>query len=1312
MKLNIRAKLLMAFTLVLILSSAVNIYGLLQMNILAELTTKIYNHPLQVTRAVLSANTEIIKMHRGMKDVALSQNEVDIETAHKMVTQYEQNVYQQFTIVKQWILGQEGAKLIAETIQTFRDWAPIREEVIALMKQSKRAQASAITKGKGADHVLLLDSKMEALKNYAAHKANGMYQSAQTTKKTVITTTLLALIIVIIASALLIFFLSHSIVNSVRIIKTVAQQMVAGEVAATVQNQTMQKEIIAYQDEMGDIGRAFFAVADYFKTVIGDIVQISQGLAEGNLHVKAKADYRGDFVQIQNALETASSDLWHVIEDIVQVSQSLAQGDKHVMSKAEYRGDFVQIKEALETASTKLTAATTRNLNQDWLKTGQTQLNDKMSGEQEQVKLTSNIIAFLANYLDMQLGILYLFQEAKDQRQARLKVIASYAYNHRQGLKNEFKIGEGLVGQAALEKETIHLTKVPENYYVRIQSGLGKALPKNVLIQPFFYEETLKGVIELATFQTITELQLDFLNQVMPNIGIAINTAQSRSRMQILLQESQKQTEELQSQSEELQSQSEELQTQQEELRQTNEELEEQTRELERQKQDVQTKNLSLEQAQTDMEKAKLAIETKAKELELASKYKSEFLANMSHELRTPLNSLLILAQMLGENKEGNLTDKQMEYAKTIFNSGSDLLTLINEILDLSKVEAGKIEIHVENVRLKDLVDMVNQKFNHVAEPKGIAFPITVADDLPSSVKTDGHRLQQIINNLLSNAFKFTNEGEVRLTIQRPTPDFAQWQTQSGNNELDPAKTIAFSVTDTGIGIPKDKQMLIFEAFQQVDGTTSRRYGGTGLGLSISRQLARILGGDLHLQSEEGQGSTFTLYLAEHHLETVPNSEMFSLANLAKPEPQSSDDQLSQIVQEQKILKSLETPDDSIMDDRSRLTPEDKTLLIIEDDREFATLLMTTAWEKDFKCIMAEDGKTGLQYANQYHPHAIILDVGLPQLDGWTVMEKLKENPETRHIPVHFMSASEKARDAKQMGAIGYLLKPINLDELGDAFTKIEQFITKKIKEVLIIADNEQHQQALLKIILSENVQTKVVSTLAQTRQELQDNTFDALILDVEVEQQSGLNLLEQLQQQDELFQAPIIIYAKRDLTEAEDSILQKFAKYFTLKTVCSPERLLEEATLFLHQVEEHLPSDKQKMLQMVHNKDAILAHKKILLVDDDVRNTFALMSFLERKQMEVFVGENGKEALTVLDEHPDISIVLMDIMMPEMDGYEAIQEIRKQTRFRKLPIIALTAKAMKGDKIKCIEAGASDYLAKPVDTEKLVSLMRVWLYR
>lgn len=1010
------------------------------------------------------------------------------------------------------------------------------------------------------------------------------------------------------------------------------------------------------------------------------------------------------------------------IGEIVHATQQLKEGMKttiaqaHAIATGNYTTEIKrlsqedQLGQALIDMTQALQQATIQKSKQDWIKTGQTQLNDCISGEQNIIHLTENIINFLTPYLEAQIGAFYLYQ-AQENQPPYLKMIASHAYIWRHHSIYEFKMGEGIVGQAGLERKLFVITKAPPNY-ITISSGLGEALPHTILVAPFLYENQLKGVIELASFATFTELHLEFLTQVLPNIAIAVNTAESRTQMQILLEKSQTQAEALQSQqlelqqsndrltkqAEELQHQSEELQAQQEELRQINEELEIRTRDLERQQAAIQEKNAALE-------KTKLELQTKANELELASKYKSEFLANMSHELRTPLNSLLILAQLLADNKDNNLTATQIKYANTIHNAGSDLLSLINDILDLSKVEAGKVEIHPEEILFADLIDSLEQKFGHIAEEKGINFTIQLAEDLPESWYTDPQRLIQIITNLLANAFKFTSQGGITVNISRP-----QAAANLSRSHLDPRTTIAIQVTDTGIGIPADKQKVIFEAFQQADGTTSRRYGGTGLGLSISRQLAQLLGGEIQLHSEVGQGSTFTGYFPER-IQTdkkfTPRSLNQSPTIASQPAPAIDKHSLKQSVDEV-ILPPQPIPND----DRDNLTTDDKVLLIVEDDQPFAQVLMEIAHEKLFKCLLATDGDMGLQLAATYQPHAIILDLGLPQVDGWSVMEQLKDNPVTRHIPVHFVSGTDESKDAKKMGAIGYCLKPVSMAQLSDAFKHIETFITKTVKDLLVVVDDRQREQTILHWINSGDVQTTVVTTEAEAQQQLQSQHFDCIVLDVSVGKNTGLQWLEQLHHEINLAQLPVIIYAERELTSAEEVILQKYHDILTIKKVYSPERLVDEVTLFLHQIESQLPQEQQQLLHKVRNKEAILTGKKVLIVDDDVRNVFALAATLEDKGMEIVVARNGQEALPILESQADISVILMDIMMPGMDGYETIRQIRSQVRFRKLPIIALTAKAMKGDKAKCIEAGASDYLAKPFDANKLLSLLRVWLHR
>ncbi len=1066
-----------------------------------------------------------------------------------------------------------------------------------------------------------------------------------------------------------------SLCSVIKDIVLVSKGLAAGNLSIVPQAKEYQGDFIQIQEALT------VALSDQ-QQVIEDIVFISKGLLMGELTTTSKINYQGDFVRIEGVLATLSSNLSYLVKDIVQASQDLAAG-KITAPQAEYVGDFAQIKIALETASKQLVKATNTNNLQDWLKTGHNQLNDQMSGEQNIVELTHNTVSFLTLYLNAHIGLCYLVEKSTNLN--FIKLVASYAHNRRKNIADEFEFSKGLVERAVKEQRII---------MIEVSSDLGETIPKHITIIPFLYENTVKGVILLGCSNNLTSIQLEFINQVMPTIGIGINSVEARTKMQELLQQTQIQTqelkqqqeelqhnnEELQSQSEELQTQTQELQNQSEELRQSNESLEEHTEELERQKQDIIDQNITLEKVKQD-------IETKAKEVELASKYKSEFLANMSHELRTPLNSLLILAQILADNKGKNLTDKQVEYARTIHNSGIDLLKLINDILDLSKVEAGKIEINVEDVLLADFIMSIEQEFRPLAESKNLIFQIAISDDIPQILYTDSQRLKQIINNLLSNAFKFTAKGEVKITIRHP----------SRRNDIikyKPSETVVIGVTDTGIGIPKDKQESIFAAFQQADGTTSRNYGGTGLGLSISRQLARLLGGELELRSEEGKGSSFTLYLPQKITDAELNfqtEDVQEFNDFARP--------------------TFNTLSSISIDDRHNLTDDDKSLLIIEDDFAFVNILLETARDKDFKCLVADDGKAGLELAEQYQPDAIILDVGLPQIDGLTVMERLKDNPKTKDILVHFISASELSGDTTDM-AVGYLRKPVDMEQLTTAFKQIEQLITKQVKNLLIISDSEPHKQQILDLITSKDIKTTQSVTIEDALHCIETTVYDCIILDMDIEHRSSSKLIKQMQNAPDSCKTPVIIYAEDELTPDEEILLQQCADNLILKSSRSSARLLDEAALFLHQLEANLPEGKQAMLKMVHNKTAILKDKKVLIVDDDIRNVFALVTMLEDRDMEVVVAKDGKEALKLLEKYVDIAIVLMDIMMPAMDGYETMQKIRKQPKYKKLPIIALTAKAMKGDKTKCIEAGANDYLAKPIDSNKLISLMRVWLYQ
>lgn len=1004
-----------------------------------------------------------------------------------------------------------------------------------------------------------------------------------------------------------------------------------------------------------------------------------------------------------------------VSKRIVRPIMELSGGAKLVAAgrfdheiRVQAKNEIGELSQSFNNMLHNLRQKTEENELQNWFKTGQAELNDRMRGEQDLATLGRNIVTCLADYLKAQIGAIYL---AGDNN--HLKLVGSYAFKKRKSLSNEFEFGEGLVGQAALEKESILLTKVPSDY-IAVSSGLGEAAPHNILVKPFLHNGEVKGVLELGTLHEFSDMNLDFLNQVAENIAVAVHSAQSRQKVQELLEQTQEQAEELQTQQEELRTTNEELeeqtkalkesearlQVQQEELQQTNEELEEQTKLLEEQKQKIQQKNLELEKTRT-------LIEEKAKDLEITGKYKSEFLANMSHELRTPLNSILLLSKLLSDNKDGNLTEKQVEFSQTINSSGSDLLNLINDVLDLSKVEAGRMELHIEDVNLMHFAEDMKRNFQHIAQEKGLNFSTDLAGDLPKHVRTDRSRVEQIVKNFFSNSFKFTSKGSVTLNISR-----ADHRVDLSKSGLEPKKAISFSVSDTGVGIPKDKQKLIFEAFQQADGTTNRKFGGTGLGLSISREMAKLLEGEVQLQSEEGKGSTFSLFIPERLDDSkegpgVFPEKAFETRSTGRTEGQTGDPEGPSILEPIGPPKDLE----AIADDRRRLSPKDKSILIIEDDPKFAQVMRDLSREKGFKVLIAGDGETGLHFADYYKPSAIILDIGLPGIDGWTVMSRLKDNPVTRHIPVHFISATDEPVDAMKMGGIGFLTKPVSMEGLQEAFEKVENVISKSKKNLLLVEDDETQRKAIVALIGNGDVRITEVSTGQEAYDRMSSGNFDCVILDLGLPDMSGIELLKRIRNNENLIHLPIVIYTGKDLTKEEEITIDKYAEKIIIKGVRSAEKLLDETTLFLHRIEADLPEEKQRMLRMIHDKESILNGKKILLVDDDMRNVYALTNIIEEKGVRILVGKTGEEGLELLNKNSDIALILMDIMMPEMDGYEAMREIRKQERFKKIPIIALTAKAMKGDRAKCIEAGASDYLAKPVDADKLFSMLRVWLY-
>lgn len=967
---------------------------------------------------------------------------------------------------------------------------------------------------------------------------------------------------------------------------------------------------------------------------------------------------------------------------------------------------------------------------QNWMSSNIARVPELLRGIGSIRQISQMFISEFTPVLGAQLGVVYLIDEEKHPDE--LRRYGAYAFEENEDVGKEvYRIGEGLIGQAALDMTPIILEKTPEDY-VNIGSATGSSRASGVMIYPVVFEDELIGVVELASFEGFTNLHTQLFSQLIMNLGVILNNVRRRLRVEELLRESQALTEELQVQSEE-------LQTQQEELRRSNENLEEQTGALKRSEELLQRQQEELEHFNTELiaktraleeqvreveekndeiEKTKTQLEQQAMQLSMTSKYKSEFLANMSHELRTPLNSLLILSQLLSENKDGNLSVKQQEYAQTIYMSGADLLKMIDEILDLSKVDAGKMDINYETVRMEELTSFVQQNFGPMANKKELNLNIEFDSNLPEWVYTDSHRVKQILRNLLSNAFKFTNRGSVSLIGRKMKMEELPGYLNT-NQEY-----VGFTVKDTGIGIPSDKTDLIFEAFQQVDGTTSRKYGGTGLGLSISRELARLLGGAIQVESSEGVGSSFTLFLPDNHEEEVQVDDAAREAAAASQIENFGRDSQTMRTGRQTVL-TPDTESISIMelpqsdspvpvqleDDQENLLEGDKILLIIEDDVNFAHILMDMARGRGFKAIVALQGDIGLEMARQYLPDAIILDIQLPVMDGWAILGELKSSSATRHIPVHVISVIDDMKQGLMMGAIAYLKKPSSKDSLDKAFSHIESYTENQLKRLLIVEDDEIQRKAIIELIGHDDVAITAVSTGSEALNELHSQRYDCMVLDLMLTDMTGFELLDQIRDDQYLNDLPIIIYTGKELDSKEEMKLRKYAESIIIKDVKSPERLLDETTLFLHRVEANLPEDKRRILQKLHNKETLFEGKKILLVDDDIRNVFALSSVLEGYRMDVTFAENGREALEILDKNPEIDLVLMDMMMPEMDGYEAMTRIRQIPKFEKLPIIALTAKAMKEDRGKCIEAGASDYVKKPIQTDQLLSLMRVWLY-
>ncbi len=952
--------------------------------------------------------------------------------------------------------------------------------------------------------------------------------------------------------------------------------------------------------------------------------------------------------------------------------------------------------------SAAMTALDHRNkARENWIKSGLVALGARLQGDHRLEELGQRVVEFLAQRLDAKVGAAYV-----TEGHGLFQRMGGYGLEDGQH-KNRVAKGEGLLGQAAQSRELLHVRDVPPSY-LPITSGLGRGLPTEVVIVPALLHGAVHGLIELGFLRKLTRTDIDFLQRAAEQVALSIRSAIDRSQLEALLSETQRQSEELQAQQEELRVSNEELEQQSRVLQESQAQLEAQQAELEQTNAQLEEQTQQLEYQKQQLLRAQDALSDKARDLELASQYKSEFLANMSHELRTPLNSSLILAKLLSDNKQGNLTPDQVRYAQTILGAGNDLLSLINDILDLSKIEAGQASITVETVHVARSVQGWVEPLRALAEDKGLRLDSSVDPAVPATIQTDPQRLGQVLKNLLSNALKFTEQGEVTLRVL-PQAD----------------GMVAFEVKDTGIGIAEHQQELIFEAFRQADGSTHRKYGGTGLGLSISRDLAQLLGGSIRVQSAPGQGSTFTLLLPVQAPEAASVPEKQTPAAAATPVPAAP---RAMPAPAPMATDALALPPDaalpepavprrpgSVKDDRDQLVSGQRTMLVIEDDPRFARILYDLAREMGFQCVVAHAGGEGLAAALEYRPHAVVLDMNLPDFSGLGVLDQLKRNPSTRHIPVHVVSVADYAQEALGRGAMGYALKPVKREELVQALERMEAKFTQSLRRVLVVEDDERQRESVGHLLANGDVEIVGADTARRALELLRTSTFDCMVMDLNLPDLSGYELLEQMAGQDDVAFPPVIVYTGRSLTAAEEQQLRRFSKSIIIKDARSPERLLDEVTLFLHQVESALPVERRKMLQVARDRDSSFEGRTILIVEDDVRNVFALSSVLEPTGARVEIARNGREALEALERAhatggTPVDMVLMDIMMPEMDGFTAMAEIRKRTEWRRLPIIALTAKAMKDDQEKCLAAGANDYIAKPLDVEKLLSLVRVWM--
>jgi HAMP domain-containing protein/CheY-like chemotaxis protein/GAF domain-containing protein len=1023
-------------------------------------------------------------------------------------------------------------------------------------------------------------------------------------------------------------------------------------------------EVAALAETINNMTSTLATFADQVTTVAREVGV--EGRLGGQANVPGAA---GTWKDLTGNVNLLAANLTTQVRAIAEVATAVTKGDLTRSIQVDARGEVAELKDNINTMIGNLRLTTDRNTEQDWLKTNLAKFTNMLQGQRDLLTVGRLLLSELTPLVNAQLGVIY---QMDTEDEPFLRLLATYADDDIDGHPRTVGMNQGLVGQCAADKRRLLVTGLQEAA-VPINSALLKVVPNSIIVLPVLFESQVKAVIELSSLSEFTDLQIAFLEQLTAGIGIVLNSIEATMQTEGLLKQSQ--------------TLAGELQSQQTELQQTNEKLEQKAQELAEQNVEVERKNQEIEQARR-------ALEEKASELALTSKYKSEFLANMSHELRTPLNSILILGQQLTDNPDGNLSAKQVEFARTIHGAGTDLLNLISDILDLSKIESGTVTVDAEEISYSNLIEAMARPFRHEAERRGLSFDVYLDPSLGRTIVTDSKRLQQVLKNLLSNAFKFTERGGVRLSVAAAP---GGWN--ADHPVLSQATgVVSFEVSDTGIGIPVEKQRIIFEAFQQADASTSRKYGGTGLGLAISRELSNLLGGEIHLRSTQGTGSTFTLFLPARY---VGPASPIRASGGAMPAHM----RMQPVVLPEHIIEQ-------VPDDRDDIAPGDSVLLIIEDDPRYARILVDLAHEEGFKVLVAMRGSDALALAEEFTPSAVSLDVFLPDMLGWTVLSQLKQNPRTRHIPVQMVTLDENRQHGLARGAFAFVTKPATTEGVQEALRRMREYAQPRKRRLLVVEDNAAEQLSIGELLGHDDIEIATVGTGAAALQFLRERPCDCIVLDLRLPDMSGIEVLGHLRADPKLSDIPVVVFTGRQMSAEEDAELHTMARSIVVKGVESPERLLDETALFLHRVVTDLPPEKQRMLERLTISDDDLVNRVVLLVDDDARNIFALSSILERRGMRVLTATTGREAIQIIEETPDVAIVLMDIMMPEMDGYQTTARIRENPRFARLPIIALTAKAMKGDREKCLDAGASDYLAKPVNTEQLLSALRMWLHR